>query len=63
MKQKWMLAGCVCWIIGLILFLVGLNLTGSTKDWLVIAGNILFFFGLAIVGAMWLKKKKEEEKE
>lgn len=61
MMQKGLtIAGCVCWIAGLILFVVGLNLAGSTKDWLTIIGSIIFLIGLGITGAIWMKKKKDE---
>ena len=68
MKQKMAVTGCVCWIAGLILFIVGLNLAGEIRSWMIIIGNIIFFAGLGIVGAVWLKNKKVgdpagEEKE
>lgn len=61
MLRKWTAAGCVLWILGLAASIVGLNLTGNTGKWLTIGGNIVFLIGLGIIGAVWLRKKKEEE--
>lgn len=61
MKKGWTIAGCVFWIAGLVLFIVGLNLTGSTKEWLTVTGSILFMIGLGISGAIWMKKKKDDD--
>ena len=57
--RKWTVAGCGLWIIGLAVFIIGLNLSGNTKEWLTVAGSILFLAGLGITGAHWKKKKKE----
>ena len=53
-------AGCALWIAGLIVFITGLNLTGNAKEWMTVAGSIVFLAGLGITGAIWMKKKKEE---
>ena len=57
--RKWTVAGCGLWIIGLAVFIIGLNLSGNTKEWLTVAGSILFLAGLGITGALWMKTKKE----
>ena len=31
-KKKWAAAGSLMWIIGLVVFIVGLNLTGAVKE-------------------------------
>ena len=59
--KKLTAAGCVLWIIGLILFITGLNLTGAAKDWLTVAGSIAFLAGLGTLGIVWAKKKKNEQ--
>ena len=59
--QKWTAAGCALWIIGLIVFIIGLNLTGNTGEWMTIAGTVCFLAGLAVSGAVWMKKKQKEE--
>jgi len=60
-QKTWTIAGCVLWIGGLTAFIAGLNLTGSTKEWMTVAGSIAFLIGLGITGAVWLKRKKEEQ--
>ena len=44
-------AGCAMWIIGLIVFITGLNLTGSTKEWMTVTGSIAFLAGLGMEGS------------
>ena len=60
-NKKWTVTGCLMWIIGLVLFIVGMNLSGCVKDWMMVAGSIIFMAGLGITGAQKKKKKKEEE--
>lgn len=55
--KKWTAMGCILWIIGLAIFIIGLNLTGNTRAWMTIAGSIIFLAGLGISGAMWMKNK------
>ena len=55
--RKLTFTGSLLWIVGLIIFLVGFNLTGSTKEWMTIAGSITFLIGLGINGYIWMKKK------
>ena len=61
-EKIWTAAGCGLWIAGLAVFLIGLNLSGSVKDWMTVIGSILFLAGLGITGALWMKRKKKEEK-
>ncbi len=58
--KKMTIIGCILWIAGIAAFIIGLNLSGSTKDWMTVAGSIVFLAGLGITGAVWLKKKNEE---
>ena len=60
-KKKWAVTGYLLWIIGLIVFIVGINLTGDVKEWMSLAGTIAFLAGLGITGALWVIRKKEEE--
>lgn len=65
--RKWTAAGCLLWIVGLTVFIVGLNLTGNVREWMSIIGSIVFLAGLGITGAVWMKTKygareKEQEK-
>ena len=56
--KKWTIAGCVLWIIGLAVFITGLNLEGNVKEWMTVLGSIAFLAGLGITGAVWMKKNK-----
>lgn len=60
-RKKWAVTGYLLWIIGLIVFIVGINLTGDVKEWMSLAGTIAFMAGLGITGALWVIRKKEEE--
>ena len=62
-KKKWAVTGYLLWIIGLIVFIVGINLTGDVKEWMSLAGTIAFMAGLGITGALWVIRKKEEEND
>ena len=55
--KRWTVAGCVLWIVGLAVFIIGLNLEGNVKDWMTIAGSIIFLAGLGITGAVWMKNR------
>ena len=61
--RKLTAAGCLLWIIGMAAFIIGMNLEGDVKEWMSVGGSIAFFIGLAIVGAVWMKKKKDEDKK
>jgi hypothetical protein len=60
-QRGWTASGAILWIIGLTLFIIGLNLTGSTREWMTIAGSLSFLIGLGITGAVWMKKKQKDE--
>ena len=62
-KKKRAAAGSLMWIIGLVVFIVGLNLTGAVKEWMTVCGSVVFLAGLGIMGALWVIRKKEEEAE
>jgi Mg2+ and Co2+ transporter CorA len=61
MERKLTVIGCILWIIGLIVAIVGLNLAGDAKTWVSVIGNIVFLVGLGITGAVWLRKKKTDK--
>ena len=61
--RKIMLAGCIGWIAGLAMTLIGMNLNSPSGQWISIIGNILFFIGLAMVGAAWMMNRKKAEQE
>lgn len=58
----WKATGCGLWIAGLAVFIIGLNLDGSIKDWMTVGGSIIFLAGLAITGAAWMKTKPDESR-
>ena len=53
------LLGAGLWVLGLILFILGLNLSAPAGSWLTVLGNILFFLGLALEGILWFRRRKE----
>ena len=55
--KKLTIAGCTLWIIGLAVFIIGLNMTGNTKEWMTIGGSAAFLAGLGMTGVVWMKKK------
>ena len=57
--KRWTVAGGLLWIVGLVVFIIGLNLEGNAKDWMTIAGSIVFLAGLGITGAVWMKARNE----
>ena len=59
--KKRMVAGCILWITGITVFIIGLNLTGDVKEWMTVAGSILFLAGLGITGAEWMRTRKEPQ--
>lgn len=59
--RKLTAAGCLLWIIGLTAFIIGLNLTGSAKEWTTVIGSIAFLAGLGIVGAVWMKTRHDQQ--
>ena len=57
--KKWAAVGCGLWVIGLSAFIIGLNLTGNSRDWMTVIGSIVFLTGLGVTGFIWMKTKKE----
>ena len=60
--KKLTMAGCILWIVGLIVFIVGINLTGNTRETMMTLGSIVFMMGLGISVFVWMKKKNDEQK-
>lgn len=61
--RKLTAAGCILWIAGMAVFIIGMNLEGDTKEWMSVGGSIAFFIGLGITGAVWMKKQKDSPEE
>ena len=57
--KKLPLIGAILWILGLALFLIGLNVRSNAGSWMSVIGNICFFLGLGIEGVVWMKNRKE----
>ena len=55
--KKLTIAGGALWIIGLAVFIIGLNMTRNTKEWMTIGGSAAFLAGLGMTGVVWMKKK------
>lgn len=62
-EKEWTDTGCAFWILGLVLFIAGLNIEGETGSWMNVAGSVLFLLGLGISGAVWVIRKKNEQEE
>lgn len=64
MNQRLLSAlGAVLWLLGLALFILGLNLPAPAGSWLAVTGNLLFFPGLALEGVVWFRRRREQEKQ
>ena len=63
MNKRLLLPGCVLWVVGLAASIIGINLEGTTGQWISVIGNILFFIGLGIVGAARLMARKNEDRD
>ena len=61
--KKLPVIGASLWILGLALFLIGLNIKSGIGSWMSIIGNICFFLGLGIEGVVWMKKRKDPPSE
>ncbi len=51
------------WILGLILSIIGLNISGGTGRWMSVIGNISFLVGLGLEGVWWFRGRKEKNQE
>ena len=60
--KKMTIPGCSLWIIGLIVFIVGINLTGNTRETMMTLGSIIFLMGLGLSAIVWMKKKSDSDK-
>ena len=60
--KKLTITGCSLWIIGLIVFIVGINLTGNTRETMMTLGSIIFLMGLGLSAIVWMKKKSDSDK-
>jgi len=63
MKRTGTVIGAVLWIVGIVLFIVGLNVQGNAGKWMEIIGSILFFVGLGIIGALKMMERREDRPE
>ena len=59
--KKLTVAGCIFWIVGLIVFIVGMNINSNVREPMMTLGSIVFLVGLAINGVVWVKKKSESD--
>ena len=60
--KKLTVAGCIFWIVGLIVFIVGMNINSSIRETLMTAGSLVFIIGLGLSAIVWIKKKCDSEK-
>ncbi len=62
-NRKLALAGSCLWILGLILTVVGLNVTGDAGTWMTAVGGIIFLAGLMTEGVLWMQQRREDEQQ
>ena len=62
MNKQLALPGGILWMIGLVMSIVGMNISTDTGKLIAVIGNILFLVGLGIVGAAWLIARGEKDK-
>ena len=53
------LLGSGFWVLGLILFLVGLNIHAAAGTWLTSVGSIFFLAGLGLEGVWWFLRRRD----
>ena len=53
--------GAGFWILGLVLFVLGLNISGTAGQWMTVIGSIVFLIGLGLEGILWLKGRRKQE--
>ena len=61
MNRRLVLPGGILWIAGLVMSIVGLNIHSDTGRLVAVIGTILFLVGLGIVGAAWLRARRNSE--
>ena len=59
MNKRLMLPGCILWLLGLVMSIVGMNMPDNTGNLVSVIGNILFLIGLGLVGAAWLMARRQ----
>lgn len=63
-KQKRLAAlGASFWILGLVLFVLGLNIPGNAGQWMTVTGSIAFLTGLGLEGIWWFRGRREQEEK
>ena len=63
MNRKMTVIAAVLWLAGLAAFIIGLNIKTEAGKWLTVAGEILFFVGLALEGVLYVQKRKTESQK
>ena len=59
MNKRLMLPGCILWLLGLVMSIVGMNIPDNAGKLVSMIGNILLLIGLGIVGAAWLIARRQ----
>ena len=65
MNKRLMLPGCILWLAGLVMSIVGMNIPDNAGKLVAVIGNILFLVGLGLVGAAWLiaRRRSGQDRE
>ena len=53
--------GSVFWLLGLILFLAGINIHTDAGTWLTVIGSIVFLLGPALEGVVWFHRRDSDQ--
>ena len=53
--------GAGFWILGLVLFVLGLNISGTAGQWMTVIGSIVFLIGLGLEGVLWFRRRDQEQ--
>lgn len=62
-NRKLAALGASLWILGLILFILGLNLPNTAGRWMTVLGSVSFLLGLGLEGVWWLRSRKTQDLE
>ncbi len=60
-KKRLAALGAGLWILGLILSIVGLNISGAAGQWMTVTGSIAFLAGLGLEGIWWFRGRRDQE--
>ena len=60
-KKRLAALGAGFWILGLVLFVLGLNISGPAGEWMSGVGSSVFLIGLGLEGSGWFRRREQEK--